>query len=121
MVDPGESRRILWLMGIKTPARRHAIGLAHLASAVSDLMYRNQTLAEAAMPAEERTDVPDVSPAELSERDMPIEQAAEILRDFFGMTVEGVVRLHFLLELEGTQPSWRRTDPLHETLITDHR
>lgn len=117
MADPGEFKRIYWLGRVKMPARRHAVGLAQLASAVSDLMYRNQTLAGADIPAEERTDVPEASPEELSERDMPIEQAAELLRDFFSMPLEGEARLRFLLELEGTRPSWRRTDPLGETLI----
>ena len=116
VLSPEEQSRRFWMMRAQVPARRHAAALAQLAAAFDGLMYRASMSEASDMPAEELTDVPDVSPEELCERDMPPAEALELLSKFFTMTSLGAARLHFILGLQSEPPA-RATAPLHELLV----
>jgi hypothetical protein len=96
---PDEHRADKRLAHLRLQASVHVIKLARLASVFDTLITSGQTLEETKAPASALSGVPDVDLDQV-EDDMTLGQAADILRDFFGMSVEGEARLHVLLGLE---------------------
>ncbi len=92
-------RRAAWVAQAQQLAAVHVTKLAVLASAFDALVEGERMLEEQNAPPDEWVGMLDASPEELVERDVAVEQAADILRDFFGMNVEGQARLAVLLGL----------------------
>ncbi len=94
-------RRAAWVAQARQLAAVHATKLAVLASAFDALVEGERMLEEQNAPPDEWVGMLDGSPEELveGEAEMPVEQAADILRDFFGMSIEGQARLDVLLGL----------------------
>jgi hypothetical protein len=109
-MDSDRSKAIR-LAHLQLDAGRHAIKLARVASVFDALIESGWILEEASLeeasnvPAEELSEVPELDELTKEDDDMPLGQAAQILVDFFDMSVDGQARFEVMLGLVDEEAS----------------